>query len=733
MRLTCAALLFFMTLILSSSCTGQRSHDHAPQDKSLQFLVIGCGPYIPQEEVDLARYMTEENARREGQFMIYLGDIHQKTDPEEGMLDRMSNILKRLEVPVFVVPGDNEWNDMNDPDLAWKYWTKYFMHFENHWAQSNDFFSTLYPASNGVQHQDVRPENHCFIRQGVLFVGLNLPGGRVHDLQEWTVRLTQNAQWVQQNFERYGSKVRAAVIYAQSGPSPDHRKFFVSLQTAAERFDKPILYLHADGHKWFVERSWPQKNILRVQTDRLGIAHPLLVTVKPHGPELFEFDRRNRRGPYLAMGTSNSMTVVWRTNHPIQPAVHIGRSPDKLKRTISHPHITVKTTGNADVAKSLHSAAPEAYQYEAYIGSLKPNTKYYYAVSDADRHIHGGDSSYHFVTSPPTGDRTPFRFWVVGDSGTGDQNQADVHAAMRRFTAQSNHPLDLFLHVGDMVYPRGEDIRFDDRFFRPYDITLRNVTCWPAMGNHEGYSSSGQTGIGPYYDAFVLPKRAEVGGVASGTEAYYSFDYANVHFIVLNSHDLDRDPTGAMARWLNADLEQAHSDWIIAYWHHPPYTKGTHDSDTEIELVEMRTHIVPILEAGGVDVVFTGHSHIYERSMLMDGAYETPTVAESYILDDGDGDPAGDGAYRKSAGLHPHEGTVQVVTGHGGQGTGRGGTMPVMKRISTENGSVIVDVNGDNLTAIMLSSANQQRDLFSIVKRDNITQTRIANPRQLPP
>ena len=100
-----------------------------------------------------------------------------------------------------------------------------------------------------------------------------------------------------------------------------------------------------------------------------------------------------------------------------------------------------------------------------------------------------------------------------------------------------------------------------------------------------------------------------------------------------------------MAQWLKADLEKTKAEWLIAYFHHPPYTKGSHDSDKEEQLIEMREHIMPILESGGVDIVFTGHSHIYERSMLIDGAYATPTVSEGVILDDGDGNPNGDGPY----------------------------------------------------------------------------------------
>ena len=104
----------------------------------------------------------------------------------------------------------------------------------------------------------------------------------------------------------------------------------------------------------------------------------------------------------------------------------------------------------------------------------------------------------------------------------------------------------------------------------------------------------------PYYDAYVCPTRGEAGGVPTGTEAYYSFDYGRIHFICLDSHDLDRKPTGLMARWLKLDLERTKADWLVAFFHHPPYTKGTHDSDREKQLIEMRQHIMPILESGGV-------------------------------------------------------------------------------------------------------------------------------------
>jgi hypothetical protein len=450
------------------------------------------------------------------------------------------------------------------------------------------------------------------------------------------------------------------------------------------------------------------------------------------------------RGPYVQLATPRSIFVVWRTHGPINPVVRFGVAPERFDRRVGREATIVRvalstnvndplrTTENRMLPK-LHSAASGTFQYEARLTGLTPDAAYYYAVFDGEKRLTPPDESYRFRTHPLIGQNRPVRFWAVGDSGTGRETQAMVQQSMIQLTRHQRRPIDLYLHVGDMAYTRGRDVEFQSRFFEMYDTTLRNTVCWAAMGNHEGATSKGTNGVGPYYDAYVLPTRGEAGGLPSGMEAYYSFDYGRVHFICLDSHDLDRKPTGAMAKWLKADLERTKADWLIAFWHHPPYTKGSHDSDREKQLIEMRRHIMPIMESGGVDLVLTGHSHIYERSMLMDGAYATPTVAEGVILDDGDGDPRGDGPYRKSAGLHPNEGNVQVVTGHGGTTVRRKGTMPVMKRIIyPEHGSVIVDIAGDTLTSIMLNKYGEQRDLFSMVKRGRVTPVRLLNPWQPP-
>ncbi len=456
------------------------------------------------------------------------------------------------------------------------------------------------------------------------------------------------------------------------------------------------------------------------------------------------------RGPYLQNATPTSVVVVWRTEGATAPILHYGSKPDGLNKTVAGSAITLRVSGDVDAPDTVPrlykesaeaaakrrggdhdpSTAANTYQYEALVSGLPNDSKFFYAIYDGDRKLAGGDPDHYFVTQRPAGAKTDMRVWVLGDSGKGSNDQIMVYDAIGDYAKKTKRPIDHFIHVGDMAYDDGTDWEFQKRFFEPYQAMLRNTVVWPSLGNHEGVTSQGISGSGPYFDAYVVPISGEAGGAPSGTEAYYSFDISEVHFICMDSHDLDRKPDGAMAQWLRADLEQATAKWLIAFWHHPPYSKGTHDSDTEHREIEMRESFMPILESAGVDITLTGHSHIYERSMLMDGAYATPTVADGVILDDGDGNPQGDGAYEKSEGLNPNEGSVNIVAGHGGTTNGRMGTMPVMREILIEHGSVMLDIEKDTLTGVMVDKFGASRDLFSIVKRGTVKPTRVENPWQ---
>lgn len=461
-------------------------------------------------------------------------------------------------------------------------------------------------------------------------------------------------------------------------------------------------------------------------------------------PSNYPFSRR----PYLQLATPDGIHIVWRQREEATPIVRWGESKSSLTGEVTKENGIVtrrvaKEGASSEGTKPLHSAPTNTRQYEAKITGLKPDTKYYYAIFDGAKRMTVEDESYTFRTLPVPGTDRPAWMWVAGDGGTGGKVQAAVHTAMVDFTKQKNVELDMFLHVGDMAYQSGLDPEFQGRFFEMYQETLRNVVCWPAMGNHEGKTSKGLAGEGPYYDGFITPTKGEAGGVASGREAYYSFDYGKIHFIVLDScgeamtkkHTLT--PLGdAMMEWLKEDLEKTKADWMIAYWHHPPYTKGSHNSDSEsdYESMVMREKFLPLLESAGVDLVLAGHSHIYERSMLIDGAHGTPTVATNVVIDDGDGDPKGDGAYKKSAGLKANEGFVAVVTGNAGTSLKRMGTIPLFKKIILEHGSVLLRVEGDTLDGIMLNKDGKVSDHFAIQKSGVVPpRQKIANPKPAPP
>ncbi len=433
------------------------------------------------------------------------------------------------------------------------------------------------------------------------------------------------------------------------------------------------------------------------------------------------------RAPYLQLSTESSQTIVWRTDGKIKPEVRIGTSIEALAAAKSL--VIEKEEVELYQGIKKKQAKKGTVQYEVQLSELEPDTTYYYAVYQDGERITPADKTYHFKTHPKRGEKIASRFWIVGDSGTGGADQIRVHDGMKKWLGEKT--LDGYIHVGDMAYGSGTDPEFSEKFFPIYETTLRNTTCWASMGNHEGFTSSGKTGIGPYYDAYVLPKNAEAGGTPSGTEAYYSFDYGNVHFICLNSHDLDRKPTATMAQWLKADLEKTKADFLVAFFHHPPYTKGSHDSDDELRLVEMREHIMPILESGGVDAVFTGHSHIYERSMLIDGAYQTPSTNQGVVLDDGNGNPreGGDGSYKKSGGLTPNNGTIQAVVGHGGTKLRRKDNHVLMSQVILMHGSVMLETKEDELSITMVDSYGNEQDHCVIKKAGKVEQSIVQNPR----
>jgi len=399
------------------------------------------------------------------------------------------------------------------------------------------------------------------------------------------------------------------------------------------------------------------------------------------------------RGPYLQVGTPSSVTVRWRTDVAMAGRVRYGTDAANLSSVADEP-----------VAGTDHVVR---------VGNLSPDTRYFYSVGTTTATLAAGPD-HRFVTSPPPGASKPMRVWVIGDAGTGTTSQTAVRDAYA--TYNGSRETDLWLVLGDNAYNSGTDAEYQAKHFAIYPSMLRSAVSWYTLGNHD--AGTGSVGAHPYQTMFSFPTAAEAGGVASGTKSYYAFNYGNVHYISLDSQETNRSPTGAMATWLVNDLQQNTLPWVIAFWHHPPYSKGSHDSDTEVNLVEMRANFLPILEQYGVDLVLAGHSHVYERSYLLDGHYGVSTTLQpSMIKNGGDGRPGGNGAYAKpSTGPAPHEGAVYVVAGSSGQTSGFIGTHPAMFISLNNLGSVVLDIDGDKLDASFLRENASVVDTFRLLK-----------------
>ena len=175
-----------------------------------------------------------------------------------------------------------------------------------------------------------------------------------------------------------------------------------------------------------------------------------------------------------------------------------------------------------------------------------------------------------------------------------------------------------------------------------------------------------------------------------------------------------------MYQWLERDLDQVSEDqydWIIAYWHHPPYTHGTHNSDKEKQHFDMRENFLPLLESHGVDLTFGGHSHTYERSILMQGHYGTSDTYDpaQHALDTGNGRPAEDGSYHQAA--HQGRGTIHTVAGSSGKyGAFRAPHLPFMVENLSALASVVVDIDGRSLRVTTLGSQGETLDSYTLLK-----------------
>lgn len=306
-----------------------------------------------------------------------------------------------------------------------------------------------------------------------------------------------------------------------------------------------------------------------------------------------------RRGPSLHATTETSTTIIWTTD--VSATSEVRYSTD-----LSYAYVAPATT--------RYIPALDVYEHHARLTSLTSDTAYHYKVySDGVDLIPGQDLT--FRTAPPASGLS-FTFIAFGDSRAPGYGR---DAVRNRLLAET---FDVAIHTGDIAR-YGTYAEFESDYFAVYADLIRHIPFFPITGNHD-YDT---VDAAPFRDLFVLPENA---WRPADRERYYSFDWGNAHFVALDTEtplgQISDAATDDMADWLAADLAATDRFWKFIFLHKPPYSAGPHGSSTTVQ-----TRLVPIFEAYGVNVVFAGHDHDYERTHpIRAGALST--VADGGIV-----------------------------------------------------------------------------------------------------
>lgn len=348
--------------------------------------------------------------------------------------------------------------------------------------------------------------------------------------------------------------------------------------------------------------------------------------------------------------TPDSVTIVWHTQDPLDAVVEFGRTLDYGR------------TAESKTLLQMHAIT---------LHRLESGVQYYYRVRSGGEILCQGPD--YFFRTLPDKRTTRLRFLAFGDSGKGTAAQFSLVPAMK-----AARP-DFMVHTGDVIYNSGEAKDFDPKYFVPYADLLRNTPVWLSLGNHDYATLSGQ----PYLDAFWLPRNNP-----AQNERYYSFNYGQAHFAILDSNGAI-DSTAM--RWLDRDLAEATTLWKFAVFHHPPYSCGLHGSD-----VYVRNRFAPILERHGVDIVFTGHDHDFQRSH--------PLRAGSVV------DGSNPASYRNP------DGVIYVVTGGGAASRATSSSCAFTARAIAATHFTQIDIDGAILDLNAVDATGQVLDSIRIDK-----------------
>jgi hypothetical protein len=290
-------------------------------------------------------------------------------------------------------------------------------------------------------------------------------------------------------------------------------------------------------------------------------------------------------GPQIAMSTPEALTVHWRTRAPVLGEVEarvVGST-----EWIRYSADGYSTAGDSDAGDSDGGATVKVgLDHAARLTGLEEGKTYEYRL------LHNGRVISKTMEIAPRGiDST--RFVVIGDSGAGSKEQ---YAVARRIAAIDP---EFVLHTGDLAYDHGTRIEGIRRYFVPFAESVATRPWYIAWGNHDVMSPSGGATL---RKLFRLP----------GTR-YYSFDWGDARIYCLDTN-VEFGSGSAQHDWFRADLESCRRRWKIVVFHHPPYSGSPYARSFPKRSASVRRELCPLFEQHGVQFVFNGHVHGYERA-----------------------------------------------------------------------------------------------------------------------
>ena len=319
------------------------------------------------------------------------------------------------------------------------------------------------------------------------------------------------------------------------------------------------------------------------------------------------------RGPYTENPGLDSAVVRWRVDVPTVAWLSYGVAP---------------------VCNQFNTISPEAHEHAVSLFGLNQSSEYCYKIFlpvEGQNGVVAVATGTFRTLRPP--EENAFEFLAFGDSGGGTGAQADIGAQLEKYSP------DFVLHTGDLTED-GQDAAADEKFFRPFSGILRKAPFFIALGNHEYAPPKTPAKItAAFLKTNFLPFHQMTPG--QGSPHYYAFTTANALFVALDDNRADQiaqapdfAPGSPQYTWLEATLAKSAADWKFVFLHVPIYSSGGHGTNQTL----VKT-LAPLLEQYGVDIVFQGHDHNYERTQPIKNGAVSPEDGVMYITLGGGGSP----------------------------------------------------------------------------------------------